>query len=100
VNLLHLTDAIGVLSTIIRNNIWGYTLNVCALSHPPRREFYPAAATFLGLTPPTFRPEYEPGKTIDSSLLRSVVTYTFQYDDVLAAIAACPASSSEAATRA
>jgi nucleoside-diphosphate-sugar epimerase len=100
VNLLHLTDAIGVLSTIIRENIWGYTLNVCALSHPPRREFYPAAAEYLGLTPPTFRPEHEPGKTIDSSLLRSVVPYKFQYDDVLAAIAACPAIPSETAATA
>ncbi|RYY17257.1 MAG: SDR family NAD(P)-dependent oxidoreductase, partial [Cytophagaceae bacterium] len=47
VNLLHLTDAVGVLSAIIKNNSWGYTLNVCALGHPPRREFYPAAAEYL-----------------------------------------------------
>ncbi|RZL06877.1 MAG: SDR family NAD(P)-dependent oxidoreductase [Hymenobacter sp.] len=89
VNLLHLTDAIGVLSTIITTNIWGYTLNVCAQSHPPRREFYPAAAEYLGLTPPTFLPGYGPGKTIDSSLLRNVVPYTFQHDNLLAAIPYC-----------
>jgi len=89
VNLLHLTDAVGVLSTIIRDGIWGYTLNVCALSHPSRREFYPAAAEYLGLTPPTFQPQHSAGKTIDSSLLRSVVPYQFQYDDLLAAIKAC-----------
>ena len=89
VNLLHLTDAVGVLSTIIQENIWGYTLNVCASAHPPRREFYPAAAEYLGLVPPTFRPEYSSGKTIDSSLLRSLVPYKFQYDDVLAAIPHC-----------
>ncbi|RZK20029.1 MAG: SDR family NAD(P)-dependent oxidoreductase [Hymenobacter sp.] len=89
VNLVHLTDAIGVLSTIIKHNIWGYTLNVCAQSHPPRREFYPAAAEYLALTSPTFQPHYGPGKTIDSSLLRSVVPYQFTHDDVLAAIPAC-----------
>jgi nucleoside-diphosphate-sugar epimerase len=89
VNLLHLTDAVGVLSTIIKENIWGYTLNVCALSHPPRREFYVAAAEYLGLTPPTFRPEFGSSKIIDSSLLRTLVPYTFEHDDVLAAIPCC-----------
>ena len=89
VNLLHLTDAVGVLSNIVKHNIWGYTLNVCAEDHPARREFYPAAANYLGLTPPTFQPEYGGGKTIDSSLLRTLVPYKFEYDDVLAAISAC-----------
>jgi len=89
VNLLHLDDAVGVLSTIIDLNIWGYTLNVCALAHPARREFYPVAAERLGLTPPTFQPEYSGGKTIDSSLLRTLVPYEFEYDDIIAAISAC-----------
>jgi nucleoside-diphosphate-sugar epimerase len=89
VNLLHLTDAVGVLSTIINQNIWGYTLNVCAASHPRRREFYVAAAEYLGLTPPTFQPEFCSSKIIDSSLLRTLVPYTFRHDDVLAAIPYC-----------
>ena len=89
VNLLHLTDAVGVLSSIIEHNVWGYTINVCANDHPARREFYPTAAEHLGLTPPTFQPEYGGGKTIDSSLLRTLVPYKFVYDDVLAAISAC-----------
>jgi nucleoside-diphosphate-sugar epimerase len=89
VNLLHLTDAIGVLQTIIEQNIWGHTLNVCASSHPSRREFYPAAAEYLGLQPPTFKPEYSSGKLIDNSLMRSLVPYEFKHDDVLAAIPYC-----------
>lgn len=88
-NLLHLTDAVGVLSTIIGQDIWGHTLNVCAQMHPLRREFYPAAATYLGLTPPTFQPDGGTGKTIDSSRLRGLVPYQFRYDDVLAALPYC-----------
>jgi nucleoside-diphosphate-sugar epimerase len=88
-NLLHLTDAVGVLSTIISQDIWGYTLNVCAQLHPLRRDFYPAAATYLGLEPPTFLPGGGTSKTIDSSRLRSLVPYDFRYDDVLAAIPYC-----------
>jgi nucleoside-diphosphate-sugar epimerase len=89
VNLLHLTDAVGVLQTIIEQEIWGHTLNICASLHPSRREFYPAAAEYLGLQPPTFKPEYSSGKLIDNSLMRSLVPYEFKHDDVLAAIPYC-----------
>lgn len=88
-NLLHLTDAVGVLSAIISQNIWGHTLNVCAQSHPLRRDFYPAAATFLGMEPPTFLLDNQGGKLIDSSRLRDLVPYPFVHDDVLAALPFC-----------
>ena len=90
VNLLHLTDAVGVLAAIIRHGAWGHTFNVCAAQHPLRRDFYPAAAQYLQLESPTFRDETQPsGKTVDSSLVRSTVPYTFRHDDVLAALAHC-----------
>lgn len=90
VNLLHLTDAVGVLAAIIRHGAWGQTFNVCAAQHPRRRDFYPAAAHYLALEPPTFRDEPGgSGKTIDSSLVRRAVPYAFQHDDVLAALAYC-----------
>lgn len=88
-NLLHLTDAVGVLGTIIGQGIWGHTLNVCAQSHPLRREFYPAAAAFLGLEPPVFQPGGGTSKIIDSTRLRSLVPYSFRHDDVLAALPYC-----------
>ncbi len=88
-NLLHLTDAVGVLSTIISQDIWGHTFNVCAQSHPLRREFYPAAATYIGLEPPTFQNGGTSNKIIDSSRLRNLVPYPFQHDDVLAALPYC-----------
>ena len=90
VNLVHLTDVVGVLSAIIKHEVWGHTFNVCAAQHPPRRDFYPAAAEFLKLESPTFTDEHGvSGKTIDSSLVRQAVPYTFQHDDVLAALAYC-----------
>lgn len=90
VNLLHLTDAVGVLTGIIAHGAWGHTFNVCAAQHPRRRDFYPAAAEFLALESPTFQDENgASGKTIDSSLVRNVLPYEFQHDDVLAALAHC-----------
>lgn len=90
VNLVHLTDAVGVLLAIIEHNAWGHTFNVCAEQHPARRDFYPAAASYLALEPPTFKEEKGvSGKTIDSSLVRSLLPYQFQHDDVLAALPYC-----------
>jgi nucleoside-diphosphate-sugar epimerase len=90
VNLVHLTDVVGIIVAIIEHGIWGHTFNVCAASHPLRREFYPAAARYLNLDLPTFRPGTGiTGKTIDSSLVRATVPYQFQHDDVLAALPYC-----------
>ncbi|OGX86615.1 Rossmann-fold NAD(P)-binding domain-containing protein [Hymenobacter glacialis] len=90
VNLLHLTDAVGVLSGIIKHEAWGHTFNVCAAQHPLRRVFYPSAAAYLQLEAPTFKEEKGvSGKIIDSELVRRMVPYQFQHDDVLAALASC-----------
>jgi nucleoside-diphosphate-sugar epimerase len=90
VNLVHLTDAVGVLSAIIKHDVWGHTFNVCASKHPPRREFYPAAAQYLKLEAPTFRTEDNAGgKIVDSTAVRNLVPYQFQHDDVLNALAHC-----------
>ncbi|WP_345122235.1 NAD(P)-binding domain-containing protein [Hymenobacter antarcticus] len=90
VNLVHLTDVVGVLAAIIKHAVWGHTFNVCAAQHPLRRDFYPAAAQYLKLESPTFKDECEAtGKTIDSSLVRSLVPYQFEHDDVLAALPYC-----------
>ena len=90
VNLVHLADVVGVLAAIIKHEAWGHTFNVCAAQHPLRRNFYPSAAQFLKLESPTFKDEQEAtGKTIDSSLVRSLLPYQFQHDDVLAALPSC-----------
>ncbi len=91
VNLVHLTDVVGVLSCIIEHGAWGYTFNVCANQHPRRRDFYPTAAQHLKLPAPTFKEEQDEvsGKTIDSSLVRTILPYQFRHDDVLAALSYC-----------
>jgi nucleoside-diphosphate-sugar epimerase len=92
VNLVHLTDVVGVIAGIIQQGLWGHTFNVCAAQHPRRRDFYPAAAKFLKLESPVFKDEDEAtvsGKTIDSSLIRSLLPYQFQHDDVLGALEYC-----------
>jgi nucleoside-diphosphate-sugar epimerase len=87
VNLIHRTDCVGLLTSIIHQEVWGYTFNACAVQHPARQEFYTLAAQQLGLTPPAFTAtDTSSGKTIDSSLVRQLVAYSFQHDDVVAAL--------------
>jgi nucleoside-diphosphate-sugar epimerase len=89
VNLIHLDDCIGLLTSIIREKAWGYTFNACASHHPSRQEFYSAAARKLGLTVPTFEATSQGGKLIDSSLLQRTLPYEFQHNDLLAALDYC-----------
>ncbi|SHJ25699.1 Nucleoside-diphosphate-sugar epimerase [Hymenobacter daecheongensis DSM 21074] len=90
VNLIHLDDCIGVLTSIIREQAWGYTFNACASQHPSRQAFYTAAAQKLNLPPPTFDPrKNKRGKRIDSSLLQRTLAYQFRHDDLLAALDYC-----------
>jgi len=90
VNLIHLDDCIGLLTSIIREQTWGYTFNACAGHHPSRREFYTAAAHKLGLPAPTFDLTQEQGgKLIDSSLLHRTLPYRFRHDDLIEALAYC-----------
>lgn len=89
VNLIHLQDCISLLSCIIEQELWGYTFNASAATHPSRRTFYTAAATRLGLQPPTFSEETTGGKQIDSSLIRELTGYQFRHEDVVAALEYC-----------
>lgn len=90
VNLIHLDDCIGLLTSIIEQQAWGYTFNACASQHPSRQEFYTAAAAHLGLPAPTFdAAKDQGGKRIDSSLLHRTLAYNFQHDDLLASLAYC-----------
>jgi len=87
VNLIHLTDCVGLLTSIIDQKVWGYTFNACAAHHPTREEFYTQAAHQLGLDPPVFQEnDTLSGKSIDSQLVREKVAYVFLHDDLLAAI--------------
>ncbi|MBW3128632.1 SDR family oxidoreductase [Hymenobacter profundi] len=89
VNLIHLTDCLGILGRIIRQRAWGRTFNASAAHHPTRQEFYTAAAAHLELAPPTFVEEDTLGKCIDSELLRQETGYMFQFDDLNEAMKYC-----------
>lgn len=81
VNLVHLDDCIGVIEAILKKNVWGEILNVCAPQHPQKREFYTKACLTIGLPPPNFSDEPAPFKLVSSKKMENLLGYQFQHPD-------------------
>jgi nucleoside-diphosphate-sugar epimerase len=87
VNLIHLDDCIGIVQTLIRNNIKNGTYNACMPKHPTKKEFYSKAAQKLSLPMPFFNENEKEGfKMVDSSKIVNETGYAFKYNDPLECI--------------
>ncbi|HNP31810.1 MAG TPA: NAD(P)H-binding protein [Flavobacterium sp.] len=79
INLIHLTDCIGIIEKIIEIDIWNNTFNAVAPFHPTRKEYYGQKAMELGLPLPEFAEVTTSfGKTIFSNYLEETLDYKFQ----------------------
>ncbi|MFS4418473.1 SDR family oxidoreductase [Maribacter sp. 2307ULW6-5] len=54
VNLIHLDDCLGIMASVITQNIWNTTLNGVYPAHPKKRDYYGKMAQKLGLEPPKY----------------------------------------------
>ena len=83
INLIHQTDCIGIIMTILRQAQidkweWNETFNAVAPFHPSREQYYTQKAIDLGLELPQFNAESPAfGKTILSTKVENVLGYTF-----------------------
>ncbi len=85
VNLIHREDCVGVLSTLLEQDVRGEVFNACADAHPTRRAVYTQAAKVLGLEPPTFDDaDSTTGKIVDNRKLKTQCGYRFLHPDPLA----------------
>ncbi|WP_298222285.1 SDR family oxidoreductase [Flavobacterium sp.] len=78
INLIHLDDCIGIIQSIIENEVWDETFNAVAPFHPTRKAYYNQKALDMNLEIPEFnfdKPSI--GKTILSDKVTSVLGYTF-----------------------
>jgi nucleoside-diphosphate-sugar epimerase len=84
VNMIHRDDCIGIITKIIKKEIWDETFNACADTHPTRREFYTSAAIELGKDTPKFEEsnlsEY---KIVSNQKLKTILDYQFKYPNIL-----------------
>lgn len=84
VNLIHRDDCIGVVTTVIEQEVRREVFNVTSDEHPKRRVLYETVARRHDLDPPSFVGEApKPYKIVSNRKLKEVLKYTFQYPDPL-----------------
>lgn len=78
VNLIHLTDCIGISNAILDKQAFGHMYNAVSPSHPTRANFYTQAAVASGLQPPHFIEEKENWKIVNGVNVGEVLGYEYQ----------------------
>ncbi len=83
VNLIHLTDCIGISCAIINQKAFGYTYNACTPDHPTKKEFYTKATLRLGLEQPEFLDEKKDWKIVSSLNIDQILNYKYQVNSLM-----------------
>ncbi|MDB5032196.1 SDR family oxidoreductase [Mucilaginibacter sp.] len=78
VNLIHLTDCIGISEAILTQQAFGYTYNACSPNHPTRSNFYTNAAQQSGLEAPHFINEKKSWKVVSGLNVAAILKYDYQ----------------------
>ncbi|MBU2913898.1 SDR family oxidoreductase [Reichenbachiella agariperforans] len=79
INMIHLDDCIGVINSIMEQNIWGERFSVCSPSHPTKEQFYTKACQALGIPTPIFTEEETDYKLVNTDKLTNTIRYDFQH---------------------
>lgn len=83
-NLIHVSDAIGVIEKVMENNLWNEIFNACSQMHPTRQEFYELAAKLTHNPVPMFNPEASSKyKLVNSNKFVTISGYQFKYNNPL-----------------
>lgn len=84
VNLIHLDDCIGVITTVLEKQAWGEVFNAVADSHPPKKMFYQEMAARAGLpSPASATPATASFKIISNHKIKTQLGYRLQHPDLL-----------------
>ena len=79
INLIHQSDCIGIIKSIIEQECWNETFNAVAPFHPSRKDYYTEKAAQFNLPIPEFETgKISVGKTISNDKVETVLGYTFQ----------------------
>lgn len=80
VNLIHLTDCIGISCAILDKQAFGYTYNAVSPSHPTKAGFYTAAAIVSRLEEPQFIEEKNNWKIVSSTNVPRYLEYEYKQE--------------------
>ncbi|WP_458628085.1 Rossmann-fold NAD(P)-binding domain-containing protein [Winogradskyella sp. PC D3.3] len=79
INLIHQTDGIAIIVSIIKNGLWNKTLNAAYPEHPNKKDYYLDYCKREKLPRPEFNSsEKSKGKIIQSKILVQLLNYTFK----------------------
>jgi len=81
INLIHLTDCIGLTKSIIQQKAFGKTYHGVTPHHPTRIEFYSKACEAAGFEKPSFKEELLSWKQVESKNVPEVLAYRYVFDD-------------------
>jgi len=83
VNLIHLTDCVTISCAIIEKELWVYTYNACAPSHPSKMDFYTSATIRSCLEKPRFIDELSSWKTVQNKNVPRILGYQYQVANLM-----------------
>jgi nucleoside-diphosphate-sugar epimerase len=79
INLIHLDDCIGIISSIVALDCWNEIFNAVTPFHPSRKKYYEQKALEMKLDLPEFDIDsISKGKTISSDKIQNVLKYEFK----------------------
>lgn len=84
VNLIHLTDCIGLINAVIEQNFWNKIINGVAPSHPTKQDFYGLASKIYNGTEALFLPQKGNYKIVCSNIKKNDFNYLYKIDDLMA----------------
>jgi nucleoside-diphosphate-sugar epimerase len=81
INLIHLTDCIGITKAIIEQKAFGHIYHGVTPSHPSRKDFYTKACLTSGFEKPAFIDEILDWKQVESKNVPEILNYQFKVKD-------------------
>ena len=79
INLIHKTDCISIIITILKKQLWNISVNAAYPKHTTKKDYYSNCCKQKNLPPPSFNYSQESkGKIIDSSILVQLLNYRFK----------------------
>lgn len=84
VNLIHRVDCLKIITEIIKQNVWGVVFNACSDTHPLKKDFYPLAATAIGLEAAEVEPNTDGAfKIVDNQKVKQELQLELSYPNLL-----------------
>lgn len=79
VNLIHLSDCVGISTAVINQDAFGCIFNACSPDHPAKGAYYSEMAAKANLPAPEFVDERISWKTVNSNNLAAILKYEFKF---------------------